>query len=206
MPVGTRPAEVPTGRGDTASIRWGSAGCPTACANWVREGATAEADAFDGSQGKGNGIQHGVSKEARRTPMRWFRSHRLKVASLALFALVCQFVLSFGHVHLDRFAGNSSNWAVRPQPGKPLRCPPVKSRSPTFRLRLARRAQPALATISARSARTSASRWSSRLARRSCPEFHSLRNCIGRSQPRRLGRSTIFISTHAAPQLSEAMA
>jgi hypothetical protein len=41
--------------------------------------------------------------------MRWFRSHRLKVASLALFALTCQFVLSFGHVHLDRFAGN---WAV----------------------------------------------------------------------------------------------
>jgi hypothetical protein len=54
----------------------------------------------------------GVSKEARRTPMRWFRSHRLKVVSLALFALVCQFVLSFGHVHLDRFAGNSSNWLI----------------------------------------------------------------------------------------------
>jgi hypothetical protein len=60
----------------------------------------------------------GVSKEARRTPMRWFRSHRLKVASLALFALVCQFVLSFGHVHLDRFAGNSSNWAVAAAAGK----------------------------------------------------------------------------------------
>src|ERR1700722_6510568 len=44
-----------------------------------------------------------------RLQMRWFRSHRLKVASLALFALTCQFVLSFGHVHLDRFAGN---WAV----------------------------------------------------------------------------------------------
>jgi hypothetical protein len=44
--------------------------------------------------------------------MRWFRSHKLKVASLALFALTCQFVLSFGHVHLDRFAGNSINWAM----------------------------------------------------------------------------------------------
>ena len=44
--------------------------------------------------------------------MRWFRSHKLKVASLALFALTCQFVLSFGHVHLDRFAGNAANWAV----------------------------------------------------------------------------------------------
>jgi hypothetical protein len=41
--------------------------------------------------------------------MRWFRSHKLKVASLALFALTCEFVLSFGHVHLDRFA---SNWAI----------------------------------------------------------------------------------------------
>jgi hypothetical protein len=44
--------------------------------------------------------------------MRWFRSHKLKVASLALFALACQFVLAFDHVHLDRLAGNSSHWAV----------------------------------------------------------------------------------------------
>jgi hypothetical protein len=44
--------------------------------------------------------------------MRFFRSHRLKVASLALFALTCQFVLTFGHVHLDRLAANSSHWAV----------------------------------------------------------------------------------------------
>jgi hypothetical protein len=28
--------------------------------------------------------------------MRWFRSQKLKVASLALFALTCQLVLSFG--------------------------------------------------------------------------------------------------------------
>jgi hypothetical protein len=40
--------------------------------------------------------------------MRFFRSHRLKTALLALFALTCQFVLAFGHVHLDRLAGNSS--------------------------------------------------------------------------------------------------
>jgi hypothetical protein len=44
--------------------------------------------------------------------MRWFRSHKLKAASLALFALTCQFVLSFGHVHLGRFARNASNWAI----------------------------------------------------------------------------------------------
>jgi hypothetical protein len=58
--------------------------------------------------------------------MQWFRSQRLKVASLALFALTCQFVLSFGHVHLNRFAGQASNWAiavtaekaVAPAPGK----------------------------------------------------------------------------------------
>ena len=44
--------------------------------------------------------------------MRWFRSYRLEVASLALFALACQFVLSFGHVHLNRFAGSSINWSI----------------------------------------------------------------------------------------------
>jgi hypothetical protein len=44
--------------------------------------------------------------------MRWFRSHRLNVALLALFAMACQFVLAYGHVHSERFAGNSSHWAV----------------------------------------------------------------------------------------------
>ena len=43
--------------------------------------------------------------------MRWFRSQRLKVAQLALFALACQFVLAFGHAHPERFAGHSSDWA-----------------------------------------------------------------------------------------------
>jgi hypothetical protein len=47
--------------------------------------------------------------------MWWFRSQKLKVASLALFALTCQFVLSFGHVHLNRFA---SNWAIAAVAGK----------------------------------------------------------------------------------------
>jgi hypothetical protein len=50
--------------------------------------------------------------------MRWFRSQKLKVASLALFALTCQFVLSFGHVHLNRFAGQASNWAIATAAGK----------------------------------------------------------------------------------------
>jgi hypothetical protein len=44
--------------------------------------------------------------------MRWFRSHRFEVASVALFALACQFLLGFGHVHLDRFPGSAKNWAI----------------------------------------------------------------------------------------------
>src|SRR5277367_1767446 len=40
--------------------------------------------------------------------MRWFRSHGFKVAPLALFALACQLVLAFGHIHLDQFADISS--------------------------------------------------------------------------------------------------
>jgi hypothetical protein len=55
--------------------------------------------------------------------MRWFRSHRLKVALLALFALACQFVLSFGHIHLDRFAGNSSNWLIAAAATKAVAAP-----------------------------------------------------------------------------------
>ena len=64
--------------------------------------------------------------EGARPQMRWFRSHRLKVASLALFALTCQFVLSFGHVHLDRFAGNSINWAMAAAAGKAVAAAPGK--------------------------------------------------------------------------------
>jgi hypothetical protein len=36
--------------------------------------------------------------------MRWFRSRRLAVAWMALFALTSHFAHTFGHVHLDRFA------------------------------------------------------------------------------------------------------
>jgi hypothetical protein len=50
--------------------------------------------------------------------MRWFRSQKLKVASLALFALTCQFVLSFGHVHLNGFADQANNWAIAAAAGK----------------------------------------------------------------------------------------
>jgi hypothetical protein len=59
--------------------------------------------------------------------MRWFRSQRLKVASLALFALTCQFVLSFGHVHLDRLSGNSIRWAVAAATRKAVAAVPEKA-------------------------------------------------------------------------------
>jgi hypothetical protein len=36
--------------------------------------------------------------------MRWFRSNRGVVAWVALFALACQLVLSFGHVHASKFS------------------------------------------------------------------------------------------------------
>jgi hypothetical protein len=36
--------------------------------------------------------------------VRWFRSNRGKVTWLALFALTCQLVLAFGHVHLGRIS------------------------------------------------------------------------------------------------------
>ena len=41
--------------------------------------------------------------QARRR-MNWFRSRSKWGSYLALFALVCQLVLTFGHVHLDRAA------------------------------------------------------------------------------------------------------
>ncbi len=43
--------------------------------------------------------------------MRWFRSQKLAVTLVALFALTCQFAHSFGHVHLERFAdGALTTW------------------------------------------------------------------------------------------------
>ena len=43
--------------------------------------------------------------------MRWFRSNRGGVAWLAFFALACQLLLSFGHVHVGKFSGGSAAWA-----------------------------------------------------------------------------------------------
>ena len=48
--------------------------------------------------------------------MNWFRSNRGRVAWLAFFALACQLVLAFGHVHLGK-VGGSIAWAVAPHTG-----------------------------------------------------------------------------------------
>src|SRR5260370_40996772 len=44
--------------------------------------------------------------------MRWFRWNRGGVAWLAFFALACQLVMSFGHVHAGKFSGGSAAWAA----------------------------------------------------------------------------------------------
>jgi hypothetical protein len=45
-----------------------------------------------------------ANTEGTSAAMRWFRSRRLAVTWLALFALTSHFAHTFGHVHLDRFA------------------------------------------------------------------------------------------------------
>jgi hypothetical protein len=44
--------------------------------------------------------------------MGWFRSNQYEVAWLAVFALACQLVLAFGHIHLGKFGGMSDAFAV----------------------------------------------------------------------------------------------
>jgi hypothetical protein len=41
-----------------------------------------------------------------------FRSNRGVVGWLAFFALACQLLLSFGHVHVGKFSGGSAAWAA----------------------------------------------------------------------------------------------
>jgi hypothetical protein len=43
--------------------------------------------------------------------MGWFRSTQGGVAWLAVFALACQFLLSFGHIHLGAMNSGSPLWA-----------------------------------------------------------------------------------------------
>jgi hypothetical protein len=44
--------------------------------------------------------------------MGWFRSNRCSGVRLALFALACQFVLAFGHVHLGKATAGSDSLAI----------------------------------------------------------------------------------------------
>jgi hypothetical protein len=55
--------------------------------------------------------------------MRWFRSHSCGLTSLALLALACQFVLSFGHIHLDRTAGFSTGRLIAAAVGSAIAAP-----------------------------------------------------------------------------------
>jgi hypothetical protein len=58
--------------------------------------------------------------------MRWFRSHSFGLTSVALLALACQFVLSFGHVHLDRTAGFSTGRVIAAAVGSAVAAPAGK--------------------------------------------------------------------------------
>jgi hypothetical protein len=44
--------------------------------------------------------------------MSWFRSNGQKVAMLGLFALACQLLVSFGHIHITRWSIDASGLAV----------------------------------------------------------------------------------------------
>jgi hypothetical protein len=56
--------------------------------------------------------------------MRWFRSNRSLVAWLAFFALACQLLLSFGHVHAGQFNGGSLAFAAVETGDTPADGPP----------------------------------------------------------------------------------
>jgi hypothetical protein len=64
--------------------------------------------------------------------MGWFRSKRAGVTWLAFFALACQLVLSFGHVHLGKASGGSTPWAVAVDGGDSASVPPLSpQKNPT---------------------------------------------------------------------------
>jgi hypothetical protein len=56
--------------------------------------------------------------------MGWFRSNRGVVAWLAFFALACQLLLSFGHIHVGKFSGGSAEWAAAEIGDAPADVPP----------------------------------------------------------------------------------
>jgi hypothetical protein len=70
--------------------------------------------------------------------MRWFRSRKLAITLVALFALTCQFAHTFGHVHLERFAEGaltaSGNPAIPAAAKLALDQPPSQDRHGPIRL------------------------------------------------------------------------
>ena len=70
--------------------------------------------------------------------MRWFRSQKLAVTLVALFALASQFAHTFGHVHLERFADSaqttSGNAAIPAAAKLALDQPPSHDRPSPIRL------------------------------------------------------------------------
>ena len=57
--------------------------------------------------------------------MRWFRSKRGGMAWLAFFALACQLILSFGHVHVGKFSGGSAARAAAERGDASADVPPL---------------------------------------------------------------------------------
>jgi hypothetical protein len=65
--------------------------------------------------------------------MSWFRSNRGGVAWLAFFALACQFVLAFGHVHLGKTGSGAVSWAatIDGSGSSPVSSPSSPQKNPT---------------------------------------------------------------------------
>ena len=62
--------------------------------------------------------------------MRWLRANTSAIAWLALYALVCQLVMSFGHVHVGK-ANTGTAWATLFDGGKTTdHAPPANAPSP----------------------------------------------------------------------------
>jgi hypothetical protein len=60
--------------------------------------------------------------------MRWFRSNAGRDAWLALFALACQFVFAFGHVHLARVSASDTLTITAGAPAGPAGGPRLPGR------------------------------------------------------------------------------
>jgi hypothetical protein len=62
--------------------------------------------------------------------MGWFRSNRSLVTWLAFFALACQLLLSFRHVHVGKFGG-AAEWAAQTGDASTSVSPLLPQKNPT---------------------------------------------------------------------------